>query len=223
MPSIDPEVNSRKTAKQNWVSWMDRRIRDDCDADTAKTKAKLIGELLHTYLYDHQTYLERNVGDRAWGGHDITRICVDAGDADAKEEVIKLQSYLMSEGVEADDVLAVISEHRRCHIGIAGQRTKKAKNGSDSNASNVGESGGDDAFHDDVDMDAEIPTHTRAAPVRRAGNADVSHIAQAGHKVWEEFWRLVNKATPNTPTPPLPKVKPTRRRTQRCEIGRAHV
>ena len=67
MPSIDPEVNSRKTAKQNLVRWMDRRIRDDCDADTAKTKAKLIGELLHTYLYDHQTYLERNVGDRAWG------------------------------------------------------------------------------------------------------------------------------------------------------------
>jgi hypothetical protein len=218
MPSIDPEVNSRKTAKQNLVRWMDRRIRDDCDADTAKTKAKLICELLHTYLYDHQTYFDkRKVGDRAWGGHDITRLCVDAdaGDADAKEEVIKLQSFLMSEGVEADDVLAVISEHRRCDIGIAGQRTKKAKNGSESNASNVGESGGDD--HEAVEMDAEIPTqHTWDAPVRRAGNADVSRIAQAGHLVWEEFWRLVNKATPNTPTPPLPKVKPTRRRTQRC-------
>ena len=218
MPSIDPEVNSRKTAKQNLVRWMDRRIRDDRDADTAKTKAKLICELLHTYLYDHQTYFDkRKVGDRAWGGHDITRLCVDAdaGDADAKEEVIKLQSYLMSEGVEADDVVAVISEHRRCDIGIAGQRTKKAKNGSESNASNVGESGGDD--HEAVEMDAEIPTqHTWDAPVRRAGNADVSRIAQAGHLVWEEFWRLVNKATPNTPTPPLPKVKPTRRRTQRC-------
>jgi hypothetical protein len=33
----------------------------------------------------------------------------------------------MSEGVEADDVVAVISEHRRCDIGIAGQRTKRAK------------------------------------------------------------------------------------------------
>ncbi len=222
MPSIDPEVNSRKTAKQGLVRWMDRRIRDNCDADTARTKAKLIGELLHTFLYDHQIYFDkREVGHPAWGGNDITRLCVeaDAGDADAKEEVIKLQSYLMSEGVEADDVVAVISEHRRCDIGIAGQRTKKAKNGSESNASDVGESGGDDAFYDDgaVDMDAEIPTqHTRAAPVRRAGNADVSHIAQAGHKVWEEFWRLVNKATPNTPTPPLPKVNPTRRRTQRC-------
>ena len=65
MPSIDPEVNSRKTAKQNLVRWMDRRIRDDCDADTAKTKAKLICELLHTYLYDHQTYFDkRKVGDR---------------------------------------------------------------------------------------------------------------------------------------------------------------
>lgn len=222
MPSIDPEVNLRRSAKQSLVRWMDRRFRDDCDADTARTKAKLIGELLHTFLYDHQIYFDkRKVGDPAWGGNDITRLCVeaDAGDADAKEEVIKLQSYLMSEGVEADDVVAVISKHRRCDIGIAGQRTKKAKNGSESNASNVGEFGGDDAFHDDeaVDMDAEMPTqHTRDAPVRRAGNADVSRIAQAGNLVWEEFWRLVNKATPNTPTPPLPKVNPTRRRTRRC-------
>ena len=126
MPSIDPEVNSRKTAKQTakqgLVRWMDRRIRDNCDADTARTKAKLIGELLHTFLYDHQIYFDkREVGHPAWGGNDITRLCVDAdaGDADAKEEVIKLQSYLMSEGVEADDVVAVISEHRRCDIGIA--------------------------------------------------------------------------------------------------------
>ncbi len=65
----------------------------------------------------------------------------------------------MSEGVEADDVVAVISEHRRCDIGIAGRRTKRANNGSESNASNVGESGGDDAFHDDVDMDAERFPH----------------------------------------------------------------
>jgi hypothetical protein len=179
---------------------MDRRIRGDCDADTAKTNAKLIGELLHTFLYGHQIYFDkRKVGHPAWGGNDITRLCVeaDAGDADAKEEVIKLQSYLMSEGVEADDVVAVISEHRRCDIGIAGQRTKRAKNGSESNAFNVGESGGDDAFHDDVDMDAEIPTHTRAAPVRRAGNADVSHIAQAGHKVWEEFSTLLKGQLPS--------------------------
>ena len=125
MPSIDPEVNSRKTAKQGLVRWMDRRIsriRDDCDADTARTKAKLIGELLHTFLYDHQIYFDkREVGHPAWGGNDITRLCVeaDAGDADAKEEVIKLQSYLMSEAVEADEVLAVISEHRHCEIGIA--------------------------------------------------------------------------------------------------------
>ena len=164
MPSIDPEVNSRKTAKQGLVRWMDRRIsriRDDCDADTARTKAKLIGELLHTFLYDHQIYFDkREVGHPAWGGNDITRLCVDAdaGDADAKEEVIKLQSYLMSEGVEADDVVAVISEHRRCDIGIAGQRTKKAKNGSESNASNVGESGGDD--HEAVEMNGRRDSHT---------------------------------------------------------------
>ena len=122
MPSIDPEVNLRRTAKQGLVRWMERRIRDNCDADTARTKAKLIGELLHTFLYDHQIYFDkREVGHPAWGGNDITRLCVDAdaGDADAKEEVIKLQSYLMSEGVEADDVVAVISEHRRCDIGIA--------------------------------------------------------------------------------------------------------
>ena len=118
------------------MRWMDRRIRDDCDADTARIKAKLIGELLHTFLYDqligellhtflygHLIYFDERIitgwqsGRRAaWGGNDITRLCVDAdaGDADAKEEVIKLQSYLMSEGVEADDVGAVISEHRRC-------------------------------------------------------------------------------------------------------------
>ncbi len=93
MPSIDPEVNSRNTAKQGLVRWMDRRIRDDCDADMARTKAKLIGELLHTFLYDHQIYFDkRKVGDPAWGGNEITRLCVDAdaGDADAKEEVIKL-------------------------------------------------------------------------------------------------------------------------------------
>ena len=47
MPSIDPEVNLRRTAKQGLVRWMERRIRDNCDADTARTKAKLIGELLH--------------------------------------------------------------------------------------------------------------------------------------------------------------------------------
>ena len=51
MPSTDPEVNSRKTAKQGLVRWMDRRIRGDCDADTAKTKAKLIGELFGKHLY----------------------------------------------------------------------------------------------------------------------------------------------------------------------------
>ena len=59
----------------------------------------------------------------------------DAGDADAKEEVIKLQSYLMSEAVDADDVLAVITEHRRCEIGMAGQRKGKETNGSESGAS----------------------------------------------------------------------------------------
>ena len=65
MPSIDPEVNSRKTAKQTakqgLVRWMDRRIRDNCDADTARTKAKLIGELLHTFLYDHQIYFDKAI------------------------------------------------------------------------------------------------------------------------------------------------------------------
>ena len=133
MPRTDPEVNSYRTAKLGLVRWMDRRIRGDCaDSDTAKPKAKLIGELLHTYLYDHQTYLERNVGDQAWGGHDIRRIFVDAdasaGDADAKEEVIKLQSYLMSEAVEADEVLAVISEHRHCEIGIASRPGRPSGN-----------------------------------------------------------------------------------------------
>jgi hypothetical protein len=85
---------------------------------------------LHTFLYDRQTYFERAVGDRAWGEHDITRIFVDAdaGDADAKEEVIKLQSYLMSEAVEADDVLAVISEHRRCEIRIASRPGRPSGN-----------------------------------------------------------------------------------------------
>ena len=50
MPRTDP-VNSYRTAKLGLVRWMDRRIRGDCaDSDTAKPKAKLIGELLHTFL-----------------------------------------------------------------------------------------------------------------------------------------------------------------------------
>ena len=51
MPRTDPEVNSYRTAKLGLVRWMDRRIRGDCaDSDTAKPKAKLIRELLHTFL-----------------------------------------------------------------------------------------------------------------------------------------------------------------------------
>ncbi len=45
--------------------------RGDCaDSGTArapKTKARLSVELLHTFLYDRQTYFQRAVGDRAWG------------------------------------------------------------------------------------------------------------------------------------------------------------
>ena len=46
-----------------------------------------------------------------------------------------VQSSLMSEAVDADDVLAVITEHRRCEIGMAGQRKRKETNGSESGAS----------------------------------------------------------------------------------------
>ncbi len=51
MSRTDPEVNSYGTAKQGLVRWMDRRSRGDCaDSDTPNPKAKLIGELLHTFL-----------------------------------------------------------------------------------------------------------------------------------------------------------------------------
>ncbi len=82
MPSTDPEVNSYRTAKQGLVArWMDRRSDSERrlrglgrhGARAPKTKARLIGELLHTFLYDRQTYFQRAVGDRAWGEHDITR------------------------------------------------------------------------------------------------------------------------------------------------------
>ncbi len=44
----------------------ERRLRGlGQDSDTAKTKAKLSGELLSTSLYDRRTYFERAVGERA--------------------------------------------------------------------------------------------------------------------------------------------------------------